>query len=62
MTEKYENFSDLIFYQIYPRSFKDSNNDGMGDLRGITEKIPYLLELGVVNTGNHQRKNALFPL
>ncbi|MBQ8447791.1 MAG: alpha-glucosidase [Clostridia bacterium] len=47
MTEKYENFLDLIFYQIYPRSFKDSNNDGKGDLRGITEKIPYLLELGV---------------
>lgn len=47
MTEKYENFLDLIFYQIYPRSFMDSNNDGMGDLRGITEKIPYLKELGV---------------
>ena len=47
MTEKYENYLDLIFYQIYPRSFKDSNNDGMGDLRGITEKIPHLLELGV---------------
>ena len=47
MTEKYESFLDLVFYQIYPRSFKDSNNDGMGDLRGITEKIPYLAELGI---------------
>jgi glycosidase len=47
MTEKYEKFSDLIFYQIYPRSFKDSNNDGVGDIRGIIQKIPYLCELGV---------------
>uniref|UniRef100_A0A1Q3FPA3 alpha-glucosidase n=2 Tax=Culex tarsalis TaxID=7177 RepID=A0A1Q3FPA3_CULTA len=36
-----------IFYQIYPRSFKDSNGDGIGDLRGIIEKLPYLREIGV---------------
>lgn len=36
-----------VIYQIYPRSFKDNNNDGVGDLRGIIEKIPYLKELGV---------------
>lgn len=47
MTEKYENFLDLIFYQIYPRSFNDSNNDGTGDLKGITAKISYLADLGV---------------
>ena len=47
MTEKYKKFSDLIFYQIYPRSFYDSNNDGTGDLRGTTEKIPYLVDLGI---------------
>jgi alpha-glucosidase len=34
-------------YQIYPRSFADSNGDGMGDLRGITSRIGYLAELGV---------------
>ncbi|MCK0527208.1 alpha-glucosidase [Anaerobiospirillum sp. NML120449] len=34
-------------YQIYPRSFKDSNGDGVGDLPGIIEKIPYLAELGI---------------
>ncbi|WP_314214893.1 glycoside hydrolase family 13 protein [Pseudarthrobacter equi] len=34
-------------YQIYPRSFADSNGDGIGDLNGITAKVPYLMELGV---------------
>jgi alpha-glucosidase len=38
------------FYQIYPRSFKDSNNDGIGDLKGIISKLPYLKELGVTAT------------
>ena len=36
-----------VVYQIYPRSFNDSNGDGFGDLRGITEKVPYLAKLGV---------------
>ncbi|WP_427129670.1 glycoside hydrolase family 13 protein [Pseudarthrobacter sp. S9] len=34
-------------YQIYPRSFSDSNGDGLGDIKGITAKVPYLLELGI---------------
>ena len=34
-------------YQIYPRSFQDSNHDGVGDLRGIVRRLPYLTELGV---------------
>lgn len=38
-----------VFYQIYPRSFKDSNNDGIGDLRGIIEKLPHLANAGVTS-------------
>ncbi|WP_431773283.1 glycoside hydrolase family 13 protein [Streptomyces cucumeris] len=36
-----------VFYQIYPRSFADSNADGVGDLPGVTSRLPYLAELGV---------------
>jgi alpha-glucosidase len=36
-----------VFYQIYPRSFKDTNGDGVGDLRGITEKLDYLEWLSI---------------
>jgi alpha-glucosidase len=36
-----------IIYQIYPRSFQDSNEDGVGDLQGIIHRLPYLVELGV---------------
>ncbi|UYT07662.1 alpha-glucosidase [Treponema denticola] len=36
-----------VFYQIYPRSFCDANNDGMGDIQGIISKLPYLKELGI---------------
>ncbi|XP_060666023.1 maltase 2 isoform X3 [Drosophila nasuta] len=39
-----------VFYQIYPRSFKDSNGDGIGDLQGIISKLPYLAETGITAT------------
>lgn len=40
-------WKEAVVYQIYPRSFKDSNGDGIGDLNGITEKLDYLKELGI---------------
>ncbi len=44
---KPEWWKEAVFYQIYPRSFKDSNGDGIGDLGGIIEKLDYLIALGV---------------
>jgi alpha-glucosidase len=38
---------ELVAYQIYPRSFKDTNGDGIGDLQGIIEKLDYLKDLGI---------------
>ena len=47
MVKKYRDFLRMVIYQIYPRSFYDTNHDGIGDLRGIIEKLDYLQELGV---------------
>ncbi|WP_143336599.1 alpha,alpha-phosphotrehalase [Corynebacterium pacaense] len=40
-------FRDKVIYQIYPKSFQDSDGNGVGDLRGIIERIPHLVNLGV---------------
>ena len=40
-------WKNAVIYEIYPRSFQDSNGDGIGDLNGITERLDYLKELGV---------------
>lgn len=40
-------FKEAVFYQIYPKSFKDSNGDGIGDINGIISQLDYLKELGI---------------
>jgi alpha-glucosidase len=45
--EGHQWWQHAVFYEIYPRSFADSNNDGVGDLNGITAKLDYLHDLGV---------------
>ncbi len=45
--EGHEWWHHAVFYEVYPRSFADSNNDGVGDLKGITSKLDYLKQLGV---------------
>ena len=40
-------WKEIVAYQVYPRSFYDSNGDGIGDLPGLIEKLDYLKELGI---------------
>ncbi len=47
MSTKQKWWHNAVVYQIYPRSFYDSNNDGIGDINGIREKLPYLEILGI---------------
>lgn len=44
---KVDDWKTKVIYQIYPKSFKDSNHDGLGDLNGIISKIDYLSNLGI---------------
>ena len=40
-------WQEVVVYQIYPRSFKDSNGDGVGDINGMIEELDYLKKLGI---------------
>lgn len=51
------NIGNKVVYQVYPKSFKDSNGDGIGDLQGIVEKLPYLAKLGI----DYLWINPIFP-
>ncbi len=43
-----------VIYQIYPRSFADSNGDGIGDLSGITARLPEIARLGATRSGSRR--------
>lgn len=45
--DKHRWWKESVVYQIYPSSFKDSNGDGWGDLKGIISKLDYLKDLGI---------------
>ena len=49
MTEKKNQpwWKDAVVYQIYPKSFQDSNGDGIGDIQGIISRLDYLADLGI---------------
>ncbi|WP_315439451.1 hypothetical protein [uncultured Selenomonas sp.] len=51
-------FKNKVVYQIYPKSFKDSNGDGIGDLRGVIDALDYLADMG----GGLPLADALFRL
>ena len=47
MTPDPQWWRQAVVYQVYPRSFADSDGNGIGDLRGITSRVPYLRDLGI---------------
>ena len=47
MAEKKEWWKNAVIYQVYPKSFQDSNGDGIGDIKGIISRLDYLMTLGI---------------
>ncbi len=60
MTKKW--WKESVVYQIYPRSFKDSNGDGIGDLQGIISALDYLKALVLMYCGYRLFSNRLMPI
>ena len=54
-------WKQAVVYQVYPRSFKDVNGDGLGDIAGVTDRIPYLKELGVDASGSRRSIRPSWP-
>lgn len=52
-------WKEAVAYQVYPRSFNDSNHDGIGDLPGMIDKLDYLKDLGIDVIGSVQCLNHL---
>ena len=50
--EKNRWYKDMVFYQIWPRSFKDGDGDGMGDLLGVYEKLDYISPWAATASGS----------
>ena len=53
---------DKVVYQIYPKSFYDTNGDGLGDLKGVTAKLDYLADLGVAVSVRHSLAAVFLPV
>ena len=53
MEEQRAWWKECVVYQIYPRSFQDSNGDGIGDLNGIRSRLDYLKDLGIHGCVRH---------
>ena len=46
MSKRPEWLDNAVFYEVYPQSFKDTDGDGIGNISGITQKLPYIRDLG----------------
>ena len=55
-------WKERVIYQIYPRSFADANGDGIGDIRGMIEKLDYLKWLGIDDPASMRKRTENIPV